>query len=382
MLSAEMIRIRRSPGSIPLALAIGLVLGVLAGALFDRHETAAHPGAGEERQPVGNSVALGESTRSRDANTPASAPSGGREAALAPVRDALRSALQSGLRAAQALGGEAAAAVWVGGDPRPVLSGPVLVPHRLWSMSKAVAAVAALRTVGDRPEPVLASAIARAIRRSDNCAIRRVIVGLQDRVGRGTAGTLAAFERVLAQAGARIERPPQLAPAEPACLSYLQEHQGGLAGGDLGVVPQFGTAKWSDYDAVSFAHALSVGVYGGEGAYLTSLMAASKQPPLEQPSPPDAPPLDWGAGAVFPASWRPAWKAGWGGSQDRPAHFLAGQVVVLRLGSRPVALAAVFVPSAEPPSDNPGLTAAPRALELIFEAARRGLEYERVGGAR
>jgi hypothetical protein len=284
------------------------------------------------------------------------------------------------VQAARNLGGEATAAVWIDGDPQPLLSGAGLVPHRMWSTSKAVVSIAALHAVHDRPDPVLAAALEDAIRRSDNCAIRRVIVGLQDQLSEGTAGTVAAFERVLTAAGAGIERGPQTAPAEATCVPYLARHRGGLAGGDLGRAPALGTAQWSEYDAIAFTHALSTGAYGAEGAYLLRLMGLPKEPQLEEPLPPPAPPLDWGAGVAFPVSWRPAWKAGWGGSQQRPPHFLAGQLVVLTLGHIHVAAVAAFLPGSEPPDDNPGATRAPDALELMFGAVRSGLEAEHVGG--
>ena len=155
-------------------------------------------------------------------------------------------------------------------------------------------------------------------------------------------------------------------------MHYLDNHQEGLPASDLGVVPQFGTAEWTEDDAISFAHALSEGAYGKAGAYLLRLMGLPKEPPLEELQQPSAPPLDWGAGAVFPGSWKPAWKAGWGGSQDQPPHYLGGQIAVLHLGALPVAATAVFVPRIEPPNDNPGLTRAPQAIELMFKGARAG----------
>jgi hypothetical protein len=296
-----------------------------------------------------------------------------------PSRAGLRAALQRGVREADALGGEAAAAVWISGDAAPLSSGPVSARHRMWSMSKAVVSIAALEGVDDRPDSVVSSALADAIRRSDNCAIRRVILGLQGGSNRGVAGAVAAFEGVLAKAHARIEAAPQAAVAEESCMGYLERHRGGLPGGDLGVAVQFGTAEWSVLDAIAFTHALGDDVYGAPGEHLLELMARPKEGPLEEPAPPAAPPLDWGAGAVFPNSWHPAWKAGWGGGRERPARFLAGQIVVLRLGHTPVAVVAVFLPNVQPTVDNPGITQAPQALEQIFSAVRSGLRTERVG---
>jgi hypothetical protein len=389
MLADQINQVRRSPALALMILAGGFVLGVLIGVIFDHGSSSARAAS---HNPKTDRASRRDATadpngavsgRLRILST-ATVGSNGEPRSRMQRRDALQSALEYGVNRADDLGegGEAAAAVWIGGDPEPVVSGPVATPHRMWSMSKAVVTIAALQATQDHPEPVLRGAITSAIRRSDNCAIRRVIVGLQDYLNQGVEGAVAAFRRVLATAGAGIERTPQRAGPEQACVHYLASHQGGLPGSDLGVAAEFGTAEWTEDNAIAFAHALSEGAYGAPGAYLLGLMGLPKEPPLEEPPPPSAPPLDWGAGAAFPASWSPAWKAGWGGSQDDPPHFLAGQIVVLRLGNMRVAAAAIFVPSHEPPNDNPGITEAPEALEVIFRAARIGLEREQVGGGR
>lgn len=362
---------------VAIALAAGLLAALIVGVTLARREGAA--------PASGSSEATGAASRSSAGDPPvrsdrgAETGAGAEEVHGAPSRAALQAALERGVREANALGGEAAAAVWVSGDAAPLSSGTVSARHRMWSMSKAVVSVAALEAVDNRPDSVLSSALADAIRRSDNCAIRRVIVGLQEGSNRGVTGAVAAFEGVLAKSGARIEAAPQAAVAEKSCVRYLERHRGGLPGGDLGVAVQFGTAEWSVLDAIAFTHALGDGAYGAPGENLLELMARPKEGPLEEPAPPSAPPLDWGAGAAFPNSWHPAWKAGWGGGRERPARFLAGQIVALHLGHTPVAVAAVFLPSVEPTVDNPGITQAPQALERIFSAVRSGLQAERVG---
>jgi hypothetical protein len=389
MLTDQLNQVRRNPALALVVLAGGLILGVLIGVVFARGGGSAGAANSTTKTVIAvrssqtaSGAGAGDGVSGHATLPPATAGSNGAAGAQPERRAVLLSALQDGVEQADALGGEAAAAVWVGGDQAPVLSGPTSTPHRMWSTSKAVVTIAALKAVNDQPDPVLRSAMTDAIRRSDNCAIRRVIVGLQDRLSQGIDGAIAAFEQVLATAGAQIERGPQQAAPEQACVRYLDGHQGGLPGSDLGVAAEFGTTEWTENDAISFAHALSEGVYGAAGAYLLRLMGLPKQSPLEEPPPPSAPPLDWGAGAVFPANWRPAWKAGWGGSQDDPPHYLAGQIVVLHLGNVPVAATAIFVPRREPPNDNPGITLAPEALEVMFRAARIGLEKERVGGVR
>jgi hypothetical protein len=389
MLTDQLGQIRRNPALVLIVLAGGLILGVLIGVIFDHGGGSVGAASSTVRTAIAarssrtDSVATGAGGRvSGDSAILPSATAGSNGAASARIgrRVALSSALKHGVERADELGGEAAVAVWVYGDAQPVLSGPTGVPHRMWSTSKAVVTIAALQATGDQPDSVLGSAMTDAIRRSDNCAIRRVIVGLQDRVNEGVAGTVTAFERVLEKAGARLQRAPQSGAVEQACVPYLESHKGGLPGSDLGVAPLFGTAEWTQDDAISFAHSLSEGTYGAPGAYLLRLMGLPKEPPLEEPPPPSAPPLDWGAGAAFPVSWKPAWKAGWGGSQDDPPHYLATQIVVLRLGEIPVAVTAIFVPRNEPPNDNPGITQTPEALERMFKAARIGLEKEQVGG--
>jgi hypothetical protein len=362
---------------VAIALAAGL-LALIAGVILARRDGAAPAsGSSEATRAASRSSAGDPHVRSdRGAETDA----GVDEVRAAPARAGLRAALERGVREADALGGEAAAAVWVSGDAAPLSSGPVSARHRMWSMSKAVVSIAALEAVDDSPNSVLSSALADAIRRSDNCAIRRAIVGLQEGSNRGVAGAVAAFEGVLAKAGVRIEAAPQAAVAEESCVRYLESHRGDLPGGDLGVAVQFGTAEWSMLDAIAFTHALGDGVYGAPGEHLLELMARPKEGPLEEPAPPSAPPLDWGAGAVFPSSWHPAWKAGWGGSRERPARFLAGQIVALRPDHTPVAVAAVFLPSVQPTVDNPGITQAPQALELIFSAVRSGLRQSALAG--
>jgi hypothetical protein len=389
MLTDELNQLCRRPALGLVVVAGGLLLGLLIGVLFVHgsdsskaaNRTTSAPIA--SWQPRINPHATQASTRrsrARAVLAPATAGTNGANSMPVPQRGKLDAAMSSGVGRVRQLGGEAAAAVWIGGDAQPLLSGPTRVLHRMWSTSKAVVTIAALEATNDTPDHVLGSAMTDAIRRSDNCAIRRVIVGLQDRVNKGVAGAVEAFERVLTMAGVGLQRSPQSGSVEQACVRYLHTHQGGLPGSDLGVAPLFGTAEWSQHDAISFAHSLSEGVYGASGAYLLRLMGLPKEPPLEEPSPPSAPLPGWGAGAAFPASWKPAWKAGWGGSQDDPPHYLATQIVVLHLGATPVAVTAIFVPTTEPPNDNPGITRAPEALEFMFRAVRYGLEEEHVGG--
>jgi hypothetical protein len=378
MLSEQLRRLRRTPAPALLVLACGVPLGILAGALFDKHDsTAAAPSNVVRVTAVARASHTPVRTRSATPRLPpASAGSNGNPSSISVASSRLQSFLDKGVSDADVLGGRAAAAVWIAGQPAPVLSGPVEEHARMWSMSKAVVTIATLQATRGPLDTELVAAMSDAIRRSDNCAIRRVILSLQELTGRHTNSTIAAFDDVLAHAGVDLATTPEAAPPEAVCVHYLDSHSSGLVRSALVDAPLFGTDEWTIEQAVYFTHALASGGYGQAGATLLHLMSLPKRGPLEEPPPPSPPPLDWGAGKAFPSAWRPAWKAGWGGSRSDPPRFLAGQIVVLHVGRTSVAVAAEFRPDAahEPPNDNPGITAAPNALEAIFSAVTRGLE--------
>lgn len=100
-------------------------------------------------------------------------------------------------------------------------------------------------------------------------------------------------------------------------------------------------------------------------------MRRPKQESTEIPSTDDyTANANWGAGKVF---GRAAYKAGWGGSNQDPKQFLAGQYVIVQSGGRTVAIAAMFHPNQQPDRDDPGRTPAPQAIEAIFDAVKREL---------
>jgi hypothetical protein len=385
MLSNRLRRLRRTPASVLLVLACGIALGILAGALFDKHGSTTAPAGKVRLTAVAHASELRVRTQSPSHSLPpASAGSNGNPNSV-PVASArlqssrLQSFLNAGVRRADALGGHAAAAVWISGEPAPLLSGTSEERGRMWSMSKAVVTIAALQATRERPDAELLAAMTDAIRRSDNCAIRRVILSLQELTGRHTSSTIDAFDSVLAQAGVKLATRPEAAGPEAVCAHYLDSHRSGLDRSTGVQAPLFGTDEWTIRQAIYFTHTLASGVYGVAGAALLHLMSLSKLGPLEESPPPSAPPLDWGAGKGFPRAWQPAWKAGWGGSRSDPPRFLAGQIVVLQIGGTSVAVAAEFHPDAahEPTNDNPGITEAPGALETIFSAVTQGLESNR-----
>jgi hypothetical protein len=287
--------------------------------------------------------------------------------------------MAEGAAAAERLGGTASVAIWVDGWERPVVVGDAPAAGRLWSMSKAVAAVALFEAEerrGRSPGRVLETALTDAITRSDNCGERRVVIGLQELTG-GLPEADGAFHEVLAAADVRIGPTPQEDTLAPDTCQVYFEQRAATSEPDA-VALEFGTDTWTVADAVRFAHALTNGTYGQAGAAVLSIMRKPKAAALTALEGNDGdhiPDLEWGAGDVFAGS-QPAYKSGWGGSQQH--RFLAGQIVVLA-GARPrVAIAAVFYPSPEPTDDDVGATAAPEAIARLLTPIAGRLRRDRV----
>lgn len=87
------------------------------------------------------------------------------------------------------------------------------------------------------------------------------------------------------------------------------------------------------------------------------------------------------SGGTFPPGWAPAYKGGWGGHNLNPPDFRASEIVVLDVGSHKVALAAVFRPTVQPKSDDPGATHAPQALKALFASVETTLMELSVGAS-
>jgi hypothetical protein len=291
------------------------------------------------------------------------------------LRYSLRSALGDAVAAADALGGHASVALWLNGWSSPIVVRAGTPTYgRMWSMSKPVAVIATYQAAQRQGEGLgtsLVTAATDAITRSDNCAERRIILGLQQLTG-GLAPALSAFDGVLAQAGDRVARTPERAAlSEPTCLAYFRKRAPtNIPNAEAW---EFGTDEWTVAQAAAFAHALATGVYGSTGRFAVTLMAMPKRAALtniEGPSGDHIANLQWGAGTAF-APWHPAYKPGWGGSQQ--ANFLTGQIVVLKKADPPVAIAAMFYPTTEPSTDDVGATAGPEALEAMFDRIREAL---------
>lgn len=290
----------------------------------------------------------------------------------------LARALRRGVGDAAALGGSVeAAAMYPGGTAPVVVSSPRGGAGRwmrMWSMGKVVVMVALLRAEGWGEEagnplsPEVESALRGAIVRSENCRERRVVLELQQATGAGPAGARRAVAEVLRAAGGRVRPGTQVAPPDPICAEYL-EGQGAIED-PLAPAALLGTSTWRIGDAARFLAALRAGAFGSSVAEkVLPLMRAPKSASREVPPGELTAPLEWGAGEAFSAGPPPAYKAGWGGTQQ--AEFLAGQIALVQPPSGPpLALAVAFHPHVQPASDDPGRTEAPDGVELVMDAVR------------
>lgn len=288
----------------------------------------------------------------------------------------LAAALRRGVARAAKLGGRAEAAAMLDGSGRPLLAASTprgaAQPVRMWSMSKVVTAIALLQALrwGDRAgEPLPAeveAALHDAIVRSENCRQRRIVLELQRRLG-GTAAVRRAFAGVLATAGAQARVGAEIAAPEAHCLPFL----GSQTEIDDPFEPTLllGISTWQVGDAARLAHALADGAYGGAiSEWVLGLMREPKQPSREALDGQLTAPADWGAGVAF-AGLGPAYKAGWGGSLN--GNFLAGQLAAVPVGGGDhLAIAVIFHPDVQPPRDDPGITAAPAALQAAMATVR------------
>jgi len=306
----------------------------------------------------------------------------GRRAATATAaeRKQIARALRRGVTAAHRLGGSVEAAAMLGPWRAPVVA--TSDPHgrrrwmRMWSMSKIVTAVALLRSMGwgrtpGRPlSPEVIAALQAAITRSENCPQRRIVLELQRSLGESTARARRAVATVLRLAGGRARPGAEVVPPDPSCLEFL-ESQSEISD-PLGPALLLGISEWRVTDAARFMHALGSDVYGRAiSQRLLALMREPKARSREIVAGEFTAPVDWGAGRAL-AVFHPAYKAGWGGTQE--GEFLAGQMALIRLPAGGWAtLAVMFHPAVQPAVDDPGLTRAPEALEVVMRSFAQAL---------
>ncbi|HEV7615447.1 MAG TPA: hypothetical protein VGO36_04385 [Solirubrobacterales bacterium] len=288
----------------------------------------------------------------------------------------IATALKAGVARAAALGGKVEAAAMLSASRRPLVAtseaGGEQPYARMWSISKVATMVAVLRLLGwdDRPgralSPEVESALEGALTRSENCRQRRVVLELQ-RLAGGIPEAQNALARVFTQVGGEIVPGTQVEAPESLCVPFLSEQN--EIPEPLAPALLLGTSRWRVTDAVRLAHALAVGAYGeAVSSRVLELMRAPKHPSRESDPSELTAPVDWGAGAVF-FGLIPAYKAGWGGSLN--GNFLASQIAVVPVGGgEQLALAVTFHPATQPSRDDPGITAAPAAIETVMKAVR------------
>lgn len=291
----------------------------------------------------------------------------------------IAAALRRGAARAAELGGDVEAAAMTDRSASPIVASSEQDGAsryvRMWSMSKVATMVALLRSLkwGEEPgTPTSAevdSALRGAITRSENCRQRRIVLELQ-RVTGGVEQARSAMADIFALAGARPRIDSETEAPEPHCIPFL-ESQSEL---DDPLAPALllGTSTWRVTDAVRLAHALATDAYGKAiSTRVLGLMRAAKLPSRESFPGELTAPLDWGAGIAF-AGMEPAYKAGWGGSQN--GNFLAGQLAVVPIGGGDhLSIAVMFHPDQQPSRDDPGITTAPSALQTVMASVRSSL---------
>jgi hypothetical protein len=331
-----------------------------------------HNGSDGETGPTASAAIRGPTPEPTATPSPTAAPRADRQ------RQAIAARLRAAVNAAGGFGGTATAAVMLDDWRDPVTASSVAGGSRrtvrMWSTSKVVTAVLLLRQLdwgdaaGRPPSEELERALEGALRRSENCRQRRVVLEAQARSG-SPAAIASDLADVLVEAGARPLIARRTQGPDALCAGYLGSQRALADPGAL--TPMLGTSRWRMSDAARFAHALGAGVYGRAlGDRVLAIMRAPKLRSRETPAADYTPTLDWGAGAAL-ACGRPAYKAGWGGAPARA--FVAEQIAVLRRGNRTAAIAVAFAPAAQPALDDPGSTRAPAAVELVMSRMARDL---------
>lgn len=302
-------------------------------------------------------------------------------------RTRVRRRLQEAVADAGDLGGVATAAIMLNGWRAPVVASSVAggtsATMRMWSTSKVATAAGVLRDLGwgdapgQSPSAELLTALNGALRRSENCRQRRVVLALQRAAGSPTAAA-GEIKGLFAIAGAHPLIARRTQGPDAICSTYLgtQREINDPAAPAL----MLGTSRWRMSDAVRFAYAVGAGDFGAAlTRRLLELMRAPKLRSREAPSTDYTAALDWGAGKVLRCA-KPAYKAGWGGAQNQT--FIAEQIAVVGSGRHTAAIAVAFAPKNQPPIDDPGRTSAPAAIELVMSRMARDLTGARCGGTR
>lgn len=375
----DLARVREEPGPVALTLFITLVAGLLIGIVFLGGDSKSK--TQPNKMPVTGATAAAETAQGQQAGEKLVIP--GQSQA---TQRAFEAALTEGVAVAEKqYGGRATAAIWpVEWESPIVVKGNAPAEARMWSMSKPVTAIAALRAFerkNQKPTLAFRKSMRDAITMSGNCGARRMALSLQTNSGTESAAK-EAFRKVLTDANTDVSVAgvqSKLTQADVAsCKKYLSEIAPIEVPSESAL--QFGTVNWSVAEAVGFMRELSAksgGGYGTAGRTVLRLMGQPKQsvPATYGESEQGARKYpNWGAGESL-TKWKPAYKAGWGGSNQNA--FVAGQIVLLRGVNPPVAIAAMFHPNAQPPNDDPEQTKSREALNEIFNRISTQLDSMR-----
>jgi hypothetical protein len=333
-------------------------------------------GSGQSGRTRGRAQQVGSATEPRSGSAGGNSPSD----PLVISRVSLERSMAPAIADVSRHDGTVQAAVMLDTWHRPLVLGEQLTnPMRLWSLSKAIVAVALLRErerLGihdDGLEPYLE----RALERSDNCAMRELTVDLQDAAG-GIAGARRAIAEVVTLAGGTINIETAQTDREGAvCLS--PSYRDLTPGFAKRTALLAGTATWTIADAIDFIHGLEAGTADlpeqpSVSRLVLNLMRDPKRPSREPSAGKLVATPSWGAGEVFASScWRLAYKGGWGGAQ---AHipWLATQMGAVGLPKgHTLAFVLAVHPYEQPIDDDPGHTTAPQGISHVLAALRRRL---------
>jgi hypothetical protein len=345
-----------------LTAVVGLVLGTALGWAIDRPVKAdSGPVTEQPRGAAAKASVKLPRARKRERRLPAASDPG---TAATRQRAALRRALLAGRRKAEAMGGTVEAAVMAPGWSEPVVVGDGGRYMRMWSMAKPVTAVALRLTMGDAVPREVELAMRGALTRSENCAQRRVILELKRQSG-GPREARRALSRVLKIAGGGAHIEPSAVPPAPDCRNYLVQHGADLKN-PLAPALQLGVSEWTVRDAVSFASALMNGRFDDAGEAVLAEMKRPKAKSREVPAGQLKMDPAFGAGKAIPGAF---YKAGWGGVDS--GDYLAGQLGILP--DRSLAFAVMFHPAQQPPSEDPGLTAADEAIQAVVRPVAKAM---------
>jgi hypothetical protein len=369
------------------AVALGILLGVAFGWAVDRGtphtvQAAVVEATTSTTAPASSKAAVSKSTTLPAASTTTqpidgTSATGGTRPGPA-LATSLRNALTAGIAG---IPGTVQAAVMMDSWNQPVLAGQRLSDEmRPWSMVKAVTAVTLFseRAAAGRSTANVEEPLTRALTRSDNCAQREMTVQLERDFDGNLAATGAAIRQTLARAGGTID--VGIAQHNAAGQYCITPTYKGLSAADASYPALLlGTTHWHVRDAIRFVHALRGGTAFGVTAsqkVLATLRLAKRnsQEPGAEAQLTAAP--SWGAGATFGGScWHLAYKAGWGGHAQ--GRFLAGQIGTVDLpGGHWIAFAVMFHPTAQPPSDDPGLAHADTALASVLGSLKAQLRQQ------